>query len=131
LKPSCAVVFTIVNFFLLQVSPLLSITRDSTLKEREKGMFKGIKATLTAATAIALSGTAATAGGLADEIVEAPVVVEDPVEVAPAAGSIPSWVIPVAVVALFVGLASRDSGDSGGESESEPDEKDGPPLKEF
>lgn len=92
-------------------------------------MFKGIKATLTAATAIALSGTAATAGGLADEIVEAPVVVEDPVEVAPAAGSIPGWVIPVAVVALFVGLASRDSGDSGGESESEPDENDGPTLK--
>lgn len=87
-------------------------------------MFKSIKATLTAATAIALSGTVATAGGLADEIVEAPVVVEDPVEVAPAAGSIPGWVIPVAVVALFVGLASRDSGDSGGKSESELSAKD-------
>ena len=74
-------------------------------------MFKSMKSTLSAAAAIVLTGSAASAGGLANEIVEAPVVVENPVEVAPAGSSVPSWVIPVAIVALLIGIASSDSDD--------------------
>ncbi|MEL7180508.1 MAG: hypothetical protein AAFN63_11815 [Pseudomonadota bacterium] len=82
-------------------------------------MIKHIKAVVTAATAIVFSGTAASAGGLADEIVEAPVAVADPVEAAPAS-SIPGWVIPVAILALIVGVvASSDDDDDDDDEGSE------------
>lgn len=63
-------------------------------------MLKRMKAAVAATTAVVLSGTVASAGGLSDAIVEAPVIVEDPVEVAPTGGSLPGWVIPAAIVAL-------------------------------
>ena len=89
-------------------------------------MIKHIKAVVTAATAIVFSGTAASAGGLADEIVEAPVAVADPVEAAPAS-SIPGWVIPVAILALIVGVvASSDDDDDDDE-----DESGEPPVKKI
>jgi len=68
-------------------------------------MLKSLKAAAASVTAIALSGTAASAGGLADQIIEAPVVVEDPVDVDPVAGSLPGWVIPAAIVAVLIGVA--------------------------
>lgn len=73
-------------------------------------MFDRIKAVIAAGTAVVLSGTAASAGGLANEILEAPVVVEEPVEVAPAS-SVPGWVIPVAILAVLIGVASSSDGD--------------------
>lgn len=74
-------------------------------------MLKTIKAAVAATTAVVLSGTTALAGGLSDAIVETPVVVEDPVEVEPAGGSLPGWVIPAAIVALLIGIASSGSDD--------------------
>ena len=58
---------------------------------------------------MAFAGTTAFAGGFADEIVEAPVVVVEPT--APA-GSLPGWVIPAVLVAGLVALAvSGDDSD--------------------
>lgn len=76
-------------------------------------MLERIKSVVAATTAVVLSGTVASAGGLSDAIVEAPVIVEDPVEAAPAGGSVPGWVIPVAIVALLIGVASSSDDDDG------------------
>ena len=67
--------------------------------------------TLIAATAAtAFAGSAALAGGFADEIVEAPVVMVEP---AAPTGSLPGWVIPAVLVAGLIALAvsSDDSED--------------------
>ncbi|SHJ02311.1 hypothetical protein [Wenxinia saemankumensis] len=66
--------------------------------------------TLVASTAaIAFAGSAALAGGFADEIVEAPVVMVEP---AAPAGSIPGWVIPAALAAALIAVAvSGDDSD--------------------
>lgn len=71
-------------------------------------MFNGLKTALTAVTAIAFSASVASAGGLADQIVET---VEEPMEVAPAESSVPGWVIPVAIVALLIGVAASGDDD--------------------
>ena len=63
------------------------------------------KTLIAAAVATTFAGSAL-AGGFADEIVEAPVVIVEPV--APA-GSLPGWVIPAVLVAGLVALAA--SGD--------------------
>jgi hypothetical protein len=84
-------------------------------------MFKSIKAAVTGITAIALTGTAASAGGLSDQIVEAPIV-EDAVEVAPATGSLPGWVIPAAIVAVLIGIAASSNGSSSDETDDTPEE---------
>ena len=63
------------------------------------------KTLIAAAVATTFAGTAM-AGGFADEIVEAPVVVVEP---AVAVGSLPGWVIPAVLVAGLVALAA--SGD--------------------
>ncbi len=67
-----------------------------------------ITKTLVAATAaVAFTASTALAGGFADEIVEAPVVVVEP---AAPTGSIPGWVIPAVLVAGLIALAvSSDS----------------------
>ena len=50
----------------------------------------------------ALAATSALAGGLADEVVEAPII-----EVAPEpTSSLPGWVIPLAIVGLVIAIAS-------------------------
>lgn len=82
-------------------------------------MFKSIKTAIAAAVAIVVSGTTASAGGLADQIMEAPVVVEDPVEVAPAS-SVPGWLIPVALLAVVIGIAAI--GEDEAEEEGKGDE---------
>ncbi|PJI92580.1 hypothetical protein BC777_1435 [Yoonia maricola] len=92
-------------------------------------MFKRIKAGIAAISALVLTGTAASAGGLADEIVEAPVVVEDPVEAAPAS-SVPGWVIPVAILALVIGVvASSDNDDDDDDDVVDDDDDDGGKTK--
>ena len=63
------------------------------------------KTLIAAAVATTFAGTAM-AGGFADTIVEAPVVVVEPTV---AAGSLPGWVIPAVLVAGLVALAA--SGD--------------------
>ncbi|WP_333712815.1 hypothetical protein [Yoonia sp.] len=78
-------------------------------------MFKRTKVAVASLAALVAAGSVAQAGGLSDQIMEAPVV-QDPVEVAPAAGSIPGWVIPLAIIGLMVGIAS--SGDSDGKKKS-------------
>lgn len=82
-------------------------------------MLKSLKAAAASVTAIALSGTAASAGGLADQIIEAPVVVEDPVDVDPVAGSLPGWVIPAAIVAVLVGVAVSSNNKSSDDDPSD------------
>lgn len=74
-------------------------------------MLKRTKLVLASLAALVSTGATVQAGGLGDQIMEAPVV-EDPVEVAPAASSIPSWVIPLAILGVLIGVAS--SGDSNG-----------------
>ena len=68
------------------------------------------KITAAALAALAFTGTSALAGGFADEIVEAPVVMVEP---AAPTGSIPGWVIPAVLVAGLIALAvsSDDSED--------------------
>ena len=62
---------------------------------------------LTAAAALALSSTAAVAGGLAPAVIEAPVVVVD--TPAPAASSLPGYVIPLALLAALAAAAAAES----------------------
>lgn len=61
------------------------------------------------------AAAAAHAGGLSDVVVEMapPAPVE---EVAPASGSIPGWVIPLAIIGLMVGLAASGSDDDDDET---------------
>ena len=77
-------------------------------------MLKRTKIAIASIATILTTGTAVQAGGMAEQIMEAPVVA-DPVEVAPATGSVPGWVIPVAILAVLIGVAS--SSDSDGENE--------------
>ena len=66
-----------------------------------------LKTSLVATTIVALA-TASHAGGLADEIMEAPVVVEEPV-MAPAASSIsPTWVVLGVLAALLIAANLED-----------------------
>jgi hypothetical protein len=74
-------------------------------------MLKTTKLFVASLAALVSTGAAVQAGGLSDQIMEAPVV-EDPVEVAPAAGSIPGWVIPLAILGVIVGVASSSDGDN-------------------
>ena len=61
-----------------------------------------MKKLLLSAAIATVTATSALAGGLADEVVEAPII-----EVAPEpAGSLPGWVIPLAIVGLVIAVAS-------------------------
>ncbi|GGL53641.1 hypothetical protein [Wenxinia marina] len=71
------------------------------------------KTLLAATVATTFAASTAFAGGFADEIVEAPVVVVEPT--APR-GSLPGWVIPAVLVAGLVALAV-----SGDDSDDEED----------
>ncbi|WP_083480152.1 hypothetical protein [Loktanella sp. 5RATIMAR09] len=66
-----------------------------------------ITTTLAAAAAIAVSGVAASAGGMADEVMEAPVVVAEPAP-APAASSISPVYIVLGVLAAVLVAAAAD-----------------------
>lgn len=66
-----------------------------------------MKAFLLSVTVAAITATSALAGGLADEVVQAPII-----EVAPEpTGSLPGWVIPLAIVGLVIAVASSSDGD--------------------
>lgn len=61
--------------------------------------------TLAAATAIAVSGVAASAGGMSDEVMEAPVVMVEPME-EPATSSIsPTYIVLGVLAALVIAAA--------------------------
>lgn len=61
--------------------------------------------TLAAAAALAVSGVAATAGGMADEVMEAPVLVVEPAP-APAASSVsPTYIVLGVLAALLIAAA--------------------------
>ncbi len=65
-----------------------------------------ITTTLAAAAALAVSGVAATAGGMAEEVMEAPVVVAEP---APATSSIsPTYVVLGVLAALLIAAAVNE-----------------------
>ena len=69
--------------------------------------------TLAAAAALAVSGFAATAGGLSDEVMEAPVVAVEP-EMEPAGSSIsPTFIILGVLAALLIAayVANEDDDD--------------------
>ena len=66
-----------------------------------------MRSLLLSAAIATLTATSALAGGLADEVMEAPVI-----EVAPEpTGTLPGWVIPLAIIGLVIALASSDSDD--------------------
>ena len=65
-----------------------------------------ITTTLAAAASIAVLSTSAFAGGMADEVMEAPVVMEEPMMDAPAASSIsPAYVVLGVLAALLIAAA--------------------------
>ena len=64
--------------------------------------------TLAAAAALAVSGVAATAGGMADEVMEAPVVMAEPMA-EPAGSSVSSTYIVLGVLAALLIAAAADS----------------------
>lgn len=66
--------------------------------------------TLAAAAALAVSGVAANAGGLSNEVMEAPVVVVEP-EMAPKGSSISSTYIIIGVVAALLIAAAVNAND--------------------
>jgi hypothetical protein len=73
--------------------------------------------TAAAATAIVALSTASFAGGLADEIMEAPVVMEEEM-MAPATGSISPTIIVVGVLAaLLLAATLQEDDDEGGEDD--------------
>ncbi|MEO1637681.1 MAG: hypothetical protein AAFU41_00365 [Pseudomonadota bacterium] len=78
-------------------------------------MLNKLKATFATFTAASVSATGVVAGGLSDQIVEAPVVEE--VVTAPAESSVPSWVIPVVILGVIIAAASSS------DSECDPEEK--------
>ena len=85
-------------------------------------MFKSLKSGVASAAALVASVTGASAGGLSDQIMEQPVV-PDVVE-APAAASVPNWVIPLVVLGVIVAAASSsnssdDDSDEGSEKVDE------------
>ena len=69
-----------------------------------------ITTTLAAAAALAVSGVAATAGGMADEVLETPVVVAGPAP-APAASSISPTYIVLGVLAALLSASAVDAND--------------------
>ena len=70
-----------------------------------------ITTTLAAAAAIAVSGVAATAGGLSDEIMEAPVAMEEPMA-APATSSVsPTYIVLGVLAALLIAAAVAEDDD--------------------
>jgi len=69
------------------------------------------------AAAICLAATQATAGGLSDEIVEAPVM-QEPAMAAPAGSS--SWIIPALVFGALVAVAVSSGDDDDGSSAPAP-----------
>ena len=70
-----------------------------------------MKAFMLSVAVAAVTATPALAGGLADEVVEAPII-----EVTPEpTGSLPNWVIPLAIVGIVIAVAS--SGDDDPEPE--------------
>lgn len=66
------------------------------------------KLLLTGAGFLCVAAVAAYAGGLADAVVEAEPVIMTPDE---PDGSLPGWVLPVALIALLVGAAALASDD--------------------
>ena len=79
-------------------------------------MFNRIKTGIAAVAAVTVAGTSASAGGLSDQIVEAPV--EQDAMVAPASRSAPDWLIPVLILGALVGLAAS-SDDSSSDSDED------------
>ncbi len=79
------------------------------------------------AAAICLAATQATAGGLSDEIVEAPVM-QEPAMAAPAGSS--SWIIPALVFGALVAVAvsSGDDDDDGDTTVAPPPAPPVPPV---
>jgi len=65
---------------------------------------------LAVATAVSSFATVSVAGGLSDQIMEAPVVVEEPV-VAPAGTSVSPALIVVGILGLLIFAGSSDSDD--------------------
>lgn len=62
--------------------------------------------TLAAAAALAVTGVAATAGGMSDEVMEAPVVMVEPApEPAPASSISPTFVVLGVLAALLIAAA--------------------------
>lgn len=69
---------------------------------------------LLAATALALSGVAAQAGGLSPEIIETPPLAEE--EMAPAGTSVnPAFVVLGILAVLLIAVAVSDDDDDGGD----------------
>ncbi len=66
--------------------------------------------TLAAAAALTVSGFAANAGGLNNEIMEAPVVMEEPM-MAPAGSSVSPAIIVLGVLAALLVISQLDSDD--------------------
>ena len=69
-----------------------------------------MKLGVAALAAVALSTSSVAAGGLSPEINEA--VVQDVIAAPPASSSTASWLIPLLIVGVIIGLASGSSGSS-------------------
>ena len=69
-----------------------------------------MKKTLLIVGGILLAAGAAYAGGLSDQIVE--MTPPAPAPMADESGSLPGWVIPVAIIGLLIGIASMGSDDT-------------------
>ena len=66
--------------------------------------------TLAVAAALAVTGVAATAGGLSNEVMEAPVVMVEP---APATSSVsPTYIVLGVLAALLIAAAAADNNDT-------------------
>ena len=61
--------------------------------------------TFAAATALAVTGAAATAGGMADEVMEAPVVMVEPEPAEPASSISPTFLVIGVLAALLIAAA--------------------------
>ena len=79
-------------------------------------MLKTFRACMTG-NAMVATMTGASAGGLSDQIVEQPVV-PDVVE-APAASSVPGWVVPLVIFGAIIAAASASGSDSGSDSDDD------------
>ncbi|MEO1638835.1 MAG: hypothetical protein AAFU41_06255 [Pseudomonadota bacterium] len=64
---------------------------------------------ITTIAALALMGTTATAGGLSDQIVEAPVIMEEPVAAGPSIN--PAFIVVGVLAALLIASAASDDDD--------------------
>lgn len=61
--------------------------------------------TLAAAAALAVSGVAATAGGMNNEVMEAPVVMVEPAPAAPTSSVSPTYIVLGVLAALLIAAA--------------------------